>query len=110
MRKLEEGNPLELSDKWGKPAHPYSVKLESTFEVGKTLEFWFCGDLEIQDTSFYYETFTHFALVQSQILLNFKQTDQRVADSRVVIKSSEITEIRVWTKALSESQLFSLSR
>jgi len=29
VKKLEGGDPLELSDKWGKPAHPYSVRLES---------------------------------------------------------------------------------
>lgn len=75
MKKLEEGIPIEHSDKWGKPSIPYSVSLSYKFQAGRTIEFWFNGSLKVEEHSFLVQNFTHFAVVEHKILLNFEVTD-----------------------------------
>lgn len=73
VRMLAEGDPLEHSDKWGKPATPFGVKLNSAFSAGKTLEFWFCGVLKVAEQNFKKEKFTHFALIEGRLLFDFEE-------------------------------------
>jgi len=62
LDKLEDGVPVEHSDKWGKATQPYAVSLKSRLVMAANTEFWSKGVLQLDSTKFSDPLWTHYTI------------------------------------------------
>lgn len=62
MEQLEEGKPIEHSDKWGKITIPFAVALNDCVDLLRNSEFWSRGHLRFDSVSFHDSEWTHYSV------------------------------------------------
>ena len=110
LKKLDEADPIEHSDKWGSRTQPYSVKATISLTDFKPdemiLEFWTYRSFKINEYSYQCpeDEWTHFSFQSQQVYVAFLPDKKLkpLSQSTLLLEFKEVTEIRVWKCAKME--------